>query len=298
MTQVRTRAYLPFLLPGALLSAVVIGVPFVANIAISFTDWDGVSPVRWTGLDNYSKLLGDTDFWSAFEHNVGLLVAMALVPTALGLVLAFGIGEVISRRFGPRTASILRACIYLPQVLPMAVVGIVWSWILMSGTTGGALDSALTAIGLGGLGRDWLGDPNWALWSVMGVLVWFQLGYPLVIFMSGLQRVDPALYEAADLDGASWLRKLWHITVPQLRPEIAVVLLTCSIASLKVFAPIYVLTRGGPGGATNVPSYYSYVEYFEKLDVGYGSAISTVLVLLILALTVGFMRVQQRGEQA
>lgn len=298
MTSMRVRSYSPFLLPGVVLSAAVIGLPFLANIAISFTDWDGVSAIHWTGLDNYSKLLRDSDFWASFEHNVGMLVAMAIIPTAVGLVVAFGIGEVVARRFGPRTAAILRACIYLPQVLPVAVVGVVWSWILMPQATGGALDAALTAVGLGTLGQDWLGDPHWALWSVMGVLVWFQLGYPVVIFLSGLQRVDPALYEAAELDGAGWLRKLWHITVPQIRPEIFVVLLTCSIASLKVFAPIYVLTRGGPGGATNVPSYYSYIEYFEKLNVGYGSAISTVLVLLILALTVVFMRVQQRGEPA
>jgi raffinose/stachyose/melibiose transport system permease protein len=298
MTSMRMRSYSLFLLPGALLSAAVIGLPFLANIAISFTDWDGVSTMHWTGLDNYSKLLGDSDFWASFEHNVGMLVAMAIIPTAVGLVVAFGIGEVVARRFGPRTAAILRACIYLPQVLPVAVVGVVWSWILMPQATGGALDAALTAVGLGKLGQDWLGDPRWALWSVMGVLVWFQLGYPVVIFLSGLQRVDPALYEAAELDGAGWLRKLWHVTVPQIRPEIFVVLLTCSIASLKVFAPIYVLTRGGPGGATNVPSYYSYIEYFEKLNVGYGSAISTVLVLLIVALTVVFMRVQQRGEPA
>ncbi|WP_040816284.1 carbohydrate ABC transporter permease [Nocardia concava] len=296
MTGLRIRSYAPFMVPGALLSAAVIGVPFLANLAISFTAWDGVTTPRFIGLDNYSKLLGDSEFWSSFQHNVGLLVAMAIIPTGLGLMLAFGLGEVIAAKFGPRTASVLRACIYLPQVLPMAVVGIVWSWILMPQTTGGALDAALTAVGLEGLAQDWLGDPKWALWAVMGVLVWFQLGYPVVIFLSGMQRVDPSLYEAADLDGAGWGRKLWHITIPQIRPEIAVVLLTSSIASLKVFAPIFVLTRGGPGGSTNVPSYYAYVEYFEKLDVGYGSTISTILVLLILALTVVFMRVQQRGE--
>lgn len=296
MSSSRGRSYVPYLAPGALAAIAVIGLPFLADIALSFTDWDGVSTIHWTGLANYSKLLGDSEFWASFEHNVGLLVAMAIIPTAVGLVLAFAIGDVIARRFSARTAAILRACIYLPQVLPMAVVGIVWSWILMPQATGGALDAALTSVGLGSLGRDWLGDPHWALWSVMGVLIWFQLGYPLVIFMSGLGRVDPALYEAAELDGATWARKLWHITVPQLRPEIYVVLLTCSIASLKAFAPIYVLTRGGPGGSTNVPSYFSYVEFFEKTDVGYGSAIATVLVLLILALTVVFMRIQQRGE--
>jgi len=290
------KSYAPFLIPGALLSLAVIGVPFVMNIYFSFTKWDGVTSPTWTGFDNYNKLFGDETFWSSFEHNVGILVAMAIAPTILGLILAYALFDFISQRFGPRTASVIRACVYLPQVLPIAVVGVVWSWILKPDD--GALDKALDTVGLKSLGQDWLGDPKLALYSIMGVMIWFQIGYPLVIFMAGLQRVDPSLYEAADLDGASWIRKFWNITVPQIRPEIFVVLLTCSIASLKVFAPIFVLTRGGPGGATNVPSYFSYQEFFEKTNVGYGSAIATTLTVLILVLTAGFLLVQRRGEDA
>jgi raffinose/stachyose/melibiose transport system permease protein len=290
------KSYAPFLIPGALLSLAVIGAPFVMNIYFSFTKWDGVTSPKWTGFDNYDKLVQDDAFWSSFEHNVGILVAMAIAPTILGLILAYALFDFISRRFGPRTASVIRACVYLPQVLPIAVVGVVWSWILKPDD--GALDKALGSVGLKSLGQDWLGDPKIALYSIMGVMIWFQIGYPLVIFMAGLQRVDPSLYEAADLDGASWIRKFWNITVPQIRPEIFVVLLTCSIASLKVFAPIFVLTRGGPGGATNVPAYFSYQEFFEKTNVGYGSAIATTLTLLILVLTAGFLVVQRRGEDA
>jgi raffinose/stachyose/melibiose transport system permease protein len=170
----------------------------------------------------------------------------------------------------------------------------VWSWILSPDN--GALNKFFTDVGLKSFTQDWLGDPNIALYSVAGVLIWFQVGYPVVIFMSGLQRVDPSLYEAAEMDGASWLRKFWHITVPQIKPEIYVVLLTSSIAALKVFAPIYVLTRGGPGGATNVPSYFSFQNFFEKTQVGYGAAIATVLTLIILVLTAVFLWVQSRGE--
>lgn len=290
------QSYLPFLIPGAILSLAVIGVPLVMNIGISFTEWDGVTSPKWIGFGNYAKLFRDDTFWSSFEHNVGILVAMAIIPTILGLILAYALFDFISRRFGPRTASVIRACVYLPQVLPIAVVGVVWSWILKPDD--GALDKFLSAIGLKSLGQDWLGDPKIALYSIMGVMIWFQIGYPLVIFMAGLQRVDPSLYEAAELDGASWIRKFWNITVPQIRPEIFVVLLTCSIASLKVFAPIFVLTRGGPGGATNVPSYFSYQNFFEKTKVGYGSAIATALTLLILVLTAVFLLVQRRGEES
>ncbi|WP_254716446.1 carbohydrate ABC transporter permease [Actinomadura sp. WMMB 499] len=165
---------------------------------------------------------------------------------------------------------------------------------LAAGPDDGAVNALLEAVGLGSLAHNWLGDPSTALWSVLAVMVWTQIGFPLVIFMSGLQRVDPSLYEAAEIDGASWARRFWHVTVPQIRPEIFVVLLWTTIAALKAFPQIFVLTKGGPGGATNVPSYYSYVNFFEKQDVGYGSAIATVLTLVIIALTVVFLRAQGR----
>ncbi|KFU77745.1 carbohydrate ABC transporter membrane protein 1, CUT1 family [Amycolatopsis lurida] len=287
--------YLLFLIPGALLLIAVILVPFAMNIGISFTQWSGAGDPKWTGLDNYRRLFADDVFWASFRHNVGLVVAMAIVPTVTGLVIAAALFDFVAKRFGTRAAGVLRACVYLPQVLPIAVAGIVWSWIL---APEGAVNELLSAVGLGSLAQNWLGDPDLALWSVMGVMVWIQVGYPVVIFMAGMQRADPSLHEAAELDGASWWGRFWHVTVPQLRPEVFVVLLTCTIAALKVFGPIYVLTRGGPGGSTNVPSYYSFQNFFEKTQVGYGAAIATVLTVLILVLTTVFLRIQRRGEHA
>ncbi|MEV4468791.1 carbohydrate ABC transporter permease [Nonomuraea salmonea] len=280
------RGYWLYLVPSLLLFLAVIVVPFVMNVGASFTRWSGVGTPRWIGLDNYTRLLADERFWESFQHNVGLIVAMAIVPTAIGLVLAAALFDYIGRRFGARTASALRAMYYLPQVLPVAVAGVVWGWMLHPSY--GAVNQIL------GLDLDWLGDPDLALATVMGVMVWFQLGYPVVIFMAGLQRVDPSYYEAAEIDGASWWRKFWHITIPQIRPEIFVVLLTCTIAALKVFGPIFVLTRGGPGNATMVPSYFSYLNFFQKSNVGYGSAIATVLALIIIVVTFLFLRVQER----
>ncbi|MEV4801926.1 sugar ABC transporter permease [Nonomuraea sp. NPDC049421] len=280
------RGYWLYLVPSLLLFLAVIVVPFVMNVGASFTRWSGVGTPRWIGFDNYTRLLADERFWESFQHNVGLIVAMAIVPTAIGLVLAAALFDYIGRRFGTRTASALRAMYYLPQVLPVAVAGVVWGWMLHPSY--GAVNQIL------GLDLDWLGDPDLALATVMGVMVWFQLGYPVVIFMAGLQRVDPSYYEAAEIDGASWWRKFWHITIPQIRPEIFVVLLTCTIAALKVFGPIFVLTRGGPGNATMVPSYFSYLNFFQKSNVGYGSAIATVLALIIIVVTFLFLRVQER----
>jgi raffinose/stachyose/melibiose transport system permease protein len=288
-------SYLLFLIPGGLLLVAVILVPFGMNIGISFTEWSGAGTPEWIGLDNYTRLMVDGTFWASFRHNVGLVVAMAILPTLAGLVIAAALFDFIGKHFGSKYASILRACIYLPQVLPIAVAGIVWSWILAP--QDGALNEVLRAVGLDAVAQNWLGDPDLALWTVMGVMLWIQVGYPVVIFMAGMQRVDPSLHEAAELDGASWWGRFFHVTVPQIRPEIFVVLLTCTIAALKVFAPIYVLTRGGPGGSTNVPSYYSFQNFFEKTQVGYGAAIATVLTVLILILTTVFLRVQNRGER-
>ncbi|MEU6777955.1 sugar ABC transporter permease [Nonomuraea angiospora] len=286
--RVRTRGYWLYLAPSLLLFLVVIVVPFLMNVGASFTRWSGVGTPRWIGFDNYTRLLKDERFWQSFQHNVGLIVAMAIVPTAIGLVLAAALFDYIGKKFGPRTASALRAMYYLPQVLPVAVAGVVWGWMLHPSY--GAINQIF------GLDLDWLGDPDLALATVMAVMVWFQLGYPVVIFMAGLQRVDPAYYEAAEIDGASWWRRFWHITIPQIRPEIFVVLLTCTIAALKVFGPIFVLTRGGPGNATMVPSYFSYLNFFQKSNVGYGSAIATVLALIIIVVTFLFLRIQERAE--
>ncbi|MFI6320602.1 carbohydrate ABC transporter permease [Nonomuraea sp. NPDC050556] len=282
------RGYWIYLLPSLVLFAGVIVVPFLMNVGTSFTRWSGVGTPRWVGLDNYVRLFQDERFWASFRNNTALIVAMAVIPTIIGLVLAAALFDYIGKKFGARTASALRAAFYLPQVLPVAVAGVVWGWMLHPSY--GAVNQIF------GLDADWLGDPDLALATVMAVMVWFQLGYPVVIFMAGLQRADPALHEAAEIDGAGWWRRFWHITIPQIRPEIFVVLLTCTIAALKVFGPIYVLTRGGPGGATNVPSYFSYLNFFQKANVGYGSAIATILALIIVVVTFLFLRVQERAE--
>ncbi|HEX2312612.1 MAG TPA: sugar ABC transporter permease [Thermomonospora sp.] len=290
----RARGYWLFLLPGLVLFTVVVIVPFLMNVGYSFTRWPGVGDPEWIGLENYRRLLKDEVFWSSFRHNAALVIAMAVIPAILGLVLSALMFDLVARHFGGRTVTVLRAAYYLPQLLPIAVAGVVWGWMLHPQF--GALNSVLDAVGLGSLGQDWLGDPDFALATVMAVMVWFQLGYPIVIFMAGLERVDPALHEAAAIDGATWLQRFRHITIPQLRPEIFVVLLTCTIAALKVFGPIYVLTRGGPGNATTVPSYFSFQNFFEKASVGYGSAVATTLAVIILVIAALFLRIQDRSS--
>ncbi|WP_423920196.1 carbohydrate ABC transporter permease [Frigoribacterium sp. 2-23] len=289
------RGFWLYLIPGFVLFTVIILVPLIWNIYLSFTDYRGIRPPTWAGLDNWRELMSDDRFWTSFVNSVFLIIAMVVVPTVLGLLLAAVLFDLVGRKFGGRLASFLRATYYLPQILPVAIAAIVIGWILRP--ENGALNTVLEAVGLGELQRNWLGSPDTALLSIMVVMVWVQLGYPVVIFMAALQRVDPELYEAAELDGANWFQRFSAITVSIIRPEIFVVVLTCTIAALKVFGPIYALTRGGPGDSTIVPSYYAYSEFFQSQQVGYGATIATALTLVIVVITIFFIKAQNRVER-
>jgi raffinose/stachyose/melibiose transport system permease protein len=274
---------------------IIIVVPFLVTIAVSFTKWNGVQAPKWVGVNNYANLINDPYFVASFQNTFSLLIAMVFIPTILGLLLAALLYSFVSRRFGSRTASFFRAGFYLPQVMPVAVAGVVWGWIL---TPDGALNSILQGAGLGVLAQNWLGNPDIALFSVMGMMVWFQLGFPLVIFFTALQRMDQSILEAAALDGASGWQTFLHVTVHQIRPEIFVVVLMTTIATFKVFAQVFVLTRGGPGTATYVPSYYTYLNFFQKDQVGVGSAVATIVTLVVLAVAVVFINFQARRDLA
>ena len=292
----RRHTYWIYLVPGLTLLTLIVVVPLVWNVYLTFTSYRGIRPPEFIGLDNWVELFHDTTFWTSFRNSVAMIVAMVVVPTGLGLVLAAMLFDLVGRKFGGRVASFLRATYYLPQILPGVIAAVVIGWILRP--QNGALNTVLDAVGLGSLQSNWLGDPRTALPSIMVVLVWVQIGYPVVIFMAALQRVDPELYEAAELDGAGWSQRFRAITVSIIRPEIFVVVLTCAIAALKVFGPVYALTGGGPGTSTIVPAYYAYSEFFQSQQVGYGATIATALTVVIVALAVVFVLVQSRLERA
>jgi len=290
-----STGYWPYLIPGALSFAVIILIPFLLNVWYSLHKWKGgMAPKRWVGLDNYTNLLADDAFWQFFRNSVSMIVAMVVIPTLIGLLLAAVLFDYIAKHFDGKVAAFLRATYYLPQILPISVAGIVWNWVLNAQT--GAINTMLRDLGVASP-PNWLGSTSLALPSVMFVLIWIQIGYPTVIFMSALQRVDPELYEAAELDGAGWVRRFQAITIPQIKPETFVIVLTCTIAALKVFAPIYVLTRGGPESSTLVPSYYSYLNFFDTSKVGYGAAIATVLTLIIVVIAGGIQILQNRSAR-
>ncbi|WP_370465959.1 carbohydrate ABC transporter permease [Bifidobacterium indicum] len=284
-----------YLIPGLVVLLWIIIVPAIWNIYLSFTNYRGIRPPKWIGLDNWSRLMRDATFWASFRNSIWMIVAMVVIPILIGLILASLVFDVVQKRFGAKTASTMRAIYYFPQLLPISVAALVMGWIFRP--ENGALNAILKGMGLGRFQHNWLGSPDTALIFLMIIMIWIQLGYPLVIFMSGLQRVDPELYEAASLDGANWWQRFRVITLPAIKPEIFVVALTCTIAALKVFAPVYMLTKGGPGDSTIVPSYYSYTQFFQSQQVGYGAAIATALTVVIIVISIVFTNLQQRVEK-
>jgi len=177
---------------------------------------------------------------------------------------------------------VLRILFFLPYIMPMAVLGVVWRWLYNPAF--GPIDQILRAVGLPQLALSWLGDFTWALPAVGLVATWYFFGFCLVLFMAGLQRMDPSLLEAADLDGSSRRQKFMRITLPGLRPELRIALLLTVIASLKAFDLVYVMTQGGPGTSTMVTNIFMYKQGFDLHYFGYASSVAVFSMIIVLGI--------------
>lgn len=290
--------YWLYFIPGGLLVAVVIFYPIIRNLRLSLFHWrGGRADEHFAGLDNWIALFQDTAFLRSFANIALVVVAMVIVPTLVGLVVASALFDVVGRRFGGSVSSLLRATYYLPQILPIAVAGVMFSWILKPNGDG-VLNQLLSAITGDDVTVNWLGGQySTAIASTMVLMIWIQIGYPVVIFMAALQRVEPELYEASELDGANWFQRFRAITLPMIRPEVFVVSLTTTIAALKVFAPIFILTKGGPSKSTYVPSFYAYQEFIKGTDKGYAATIASAITIVVFIVAVIFIKVQTRAER-
>jgi raffinose/stachyose/melibiose transport system permease protein len=275
----RHESYAGFLYPSFFILAVFVVVMLVWNLLLSFMRFPGFGNGRWVGFDNYTNLVTDQDFWNACLHSLYYVIPMAIIPTLLGLVLAVAVFDAFKGFLSQKLVPWVRGGFYLPQVVPIAITGTLWGW-LLDGQQG-VLNDLLRNWGLGHLRHDWLGRPIPALISLTVVMIWLQLGFAFVIFLAGLARLDIATIEAASVDGASWWQRLRFIGLPALRPEIVVVLLITVIGGLKVFAPVVYVTFGGPQGSTMSASTFAVQAFFGGHTVGGGSAVSTLLALLI-----------------
>ncbi|WP_291379358.1 sugar ABC transporter permease [Demequina sp.] len=290
--------YWLYFIPGAILVGVVIFYPIIRNLRLSFFHWrGGRAEEEFAGFDNWIALFQDSEYLQSFQNIFLVIVAMVIVPTLLGLVVAAALFDVVGRRFGGKLSSFLRATFYLPQILPIAVAGVMFSWILKPNSDG-VLNQFLSFLTGNEVAVNWLGGQySTAITSTMVLMIWIQIGYPVVIFMAALQRVEPELYEASELDGANWFQRFRAITLPMIRPEVFVVALTTTIAALKVFAPVFILTMGGPSKSTYVPSFYAYQEFIRGTDKGYAAAIASSITIVVLIVSVIFIKAQHRAER-
>ncbi len=264
--------------------------PLIKAVDYSFLNWDGIGPKSSAGLSNYTALWTNPVERQSLEHAGILIIFYSLIPTGLGLIAAALIARLPQRGMGA-----FRVIYFLPQVLVTVVVAIVWTWILAPSGPG-TLNSVLHTFGLAGnVGTPWLGSFSDALVAIGLVAVWLDFGLCFVLFLSGVQRIPPSLYDAARVDGAGIIREFWLITVPMMRREIGVALTITIVASLQSFTLIYQATLGGPGTSTTVPGLLVYRDAFQLGAVGSASALGVALALLTFVFTFIIRALLERG---
>lgn len=272
-----------FTLPALVMYAVFVLIPLLLSIYYSFFKWDGIGPMTWVGLRNYVTVFKVPDLLGTIYNAFRLVLWFSLIPVGLGLVVASVIHRVAPGRFG----AFVRTVVFLPQVIPLVAAGIIWGWLL---ALPGLVNQILRSIGLGAITRAWLGDFDWALPAVGMIGVWVLLGFCTVLLLTGISKIDPALYEAARIDGASWFQEFIHVTVPLLKQEIGVCLTVTVINALAAFDIVYVATGGGPGNSTAVPGIQIYILAFTEQRIGLASALAVMLMLLVFIVILPIQR--------
>ncbi|HEV8489491.1 MAG TPA: sugar ABC transporter permease [Candidatus Limnocylindrales bacterium] len=290
MTRRLTATPYLFLTPALIVIGVFVLYPILSVVYYSFTDYDIVRPPVWVGLENYERLLGDPTFWKALGNSIIYLVA---TPTLIVLSIALAI--VVNREL--RGIHVFRALYYIPAVSGSIAIGISWRWLF---DRNGFLNGVLLWGGVIDEPIQWLTEPSLILPIAILLTIWAGIGYYAVIFLAGLQNIPEELYDAARIDGCNDFQKHWHVSLPGLRPQIVFVAVISSLAALKVFDEIYVLTNRTGGvldsGVTVV--FYLWKQAFVLSHAGYASAIAIVLLVLTLAFSIVNIRLLERGRGA
>lgn len=250
--------------------------PLVGVILISFMRWDLISSPKWIGFENYKELFSDPLFWQSIK--VTLLYGLGRVP--LGILTALGTALLLNQRV--KFIGFWRVVYYMPVVLPPVAISLIWMWIYNGRY--GVINSLIHSI-LGIQGPQWLDDPVLVLPSLMVMAVWAAAGRNMIIYLSGLQGISSELYEAAIIDGTGAWKRFWKITFPMLTPVIFFQLVTGMIETFQLFTQAYVMTEGGPNNASLFFNYYLYQNAFQQYQMGYAAAMSWVVFLFIVALT-------------
>lgn len=276
-----------FVLPDALGLLVFLGLPMLLALVLGLYDVNGFGTYRFVGLANYVRMMHDPLFWKAAQ--VTAIYAVLLVP----LLYASGLGLALLVQKTNRFNGVVRSMFFAPHMVSLVVVALVWQFLVVDKI--GVLSRAAAAIGLGGI--SFLGDPNFALFTIVLVSVWFLMGYYMLIFLGGLQDIPAMYYEAATMDGAGPLQRFWYITLPLLRPTsffVLMISMVAAVAGSQAFDVIWVMTRGGPANSTAVLIVYIYQQAFAFGAFGYAAAMASILVLALVVLT-GAMFLLTRG---
>jgi multiple sugar transport system permease protein len=274
-----------FIAPSLLIILVFVVIPIVWSFLLSFQKWDILTPGKWTGLANYTKLFTrDADFWNAFKNTAVFAVIKVPVSIFLSLVVAV----IMNRKFAG--VNVFRTVFFLPVVVSTIAISVIWVWLYDRDY--GLINFFLGLVGI--QGPDWLGNPDMALFSVIIVSIWKDVGYMMVIYLAGLQGISTEYYNAAKVDGASNWKLFWKITVPLIAPTTFFLAITNVIGSLQVFSLVFSMTDGGPLKATEVVAYLIWKVAFRQHAMGYASAQSFVLFAVIFALTLFQVRYMNR----
>jgi N-acetylglucosamine transport system permease protein len=291
-----------FLAVPVLLYAVFVISPFLQAFYISLTDWSGFTAGKnFVGLRNYDKMIHDDVFWIALRNNVVILALLPVVTIALGLFFSFMLNVGGRRRNGAavsgvRGSAFYKVVFFFPQVLSITIIAVLWQFIYNPNS--GALNSALSALGLGFLKQSWLADPNLALGSLLAVMVWANVGFYVVLFSAAMGSIPTEIYEAVTLDGASRLTTFFRITFPLIWDTVQTGWVYLGIIAMDGFIYVGLMTTGpgGPDHATTVIAYYLYTMAFENSQAGYATAMG-VAMLVVTLLFAGLMSRLSRRER-
>ena len=259
-----------FLTPAMLMFAVYVMYPIVQSISLSFYEWDGLGDKIWVGWNNYIELFDDDNFWTSLKNNIIWLVFFMLAPV-IGLAIALFLNQEV---LGVRLAKSL---FFFPFVISQVVVGLVFSWFYDPGF--GLMGHLMGFVGMEPFSL--LGEENTVTYAIIAAGLWPQIAYCMILYLTGLNSLNPEQIEAARLDNAKGFKMLWYIILPQLRPATFIAIVVTVIGALRSFDLIAIMTDGGPYGSSSVLAYFMYEQSINNFRMGYGAAIATVLFMIM-----------------